>query len=115
MKYKSTNEGLTCGMRGQVLLTSPNWFGEGKKEKRRGKERNEGIFRVRSSHFSLHFPVIGSANSSEARSKVGPHCKGYAWVPVLWSFDKFREIGVFSYLFYSLTKSHVNGLDGARP
>ena len=26
-------------------------------------------------------------NSGETRSKVGLHCKGYAWVSVLWSFD----------------------------
>ena len=42
------------------------------------------------------------------RSKVDPHCKSYAWVPVLWSFEKLREVGVFSYLIYSLAKSHFN-------
>ena len=65
---------------------------------------------MRSSHFSLNFSVIGPSNSGEARGKVDPHCKSYAWVPVLWSFEKLREVGVFSYLIYYLAKSHFNGL-----
>ena len=61
------------------------------------------------STFSLDFPAIGPAAFDETRCKVDPHGKGYAWVPVLWSFDKLREVGVFSYLFHSLAKSHFNG------
>ena len=45
------------------------------------------IFRKKSSTFSLEFPAIGQSVSGEARSKVTPHGKGYAWVSVLWSFD----------------------------
>ena len=52
-------------------------------------------FRVRSFHFSLDFPVIGPSNFGKTRGKVDPHCKSYAWVPALWSFDKLREVGVF--------------------
>ena len=44
-----------------------------------------------------------------ARGEVGLHCKGYAWVPVLWSFDNSERYGFFSYLIYSLAKSHFNG------
>ena len=62
-------------------------------------EGKEWDFRERSSIFSLEFPDIGQSVSGEARSKVAPHCKGYAWVPVLGSFDKLRKVGVFSYLF----------------
>ena len=62
-----------------TIFSEPVW---GEKE---GIEKEES-FRVRSFHFSLDFPVLGPANSSEARSKVGLRCKGYAWVPVLWSF-----------------------------
>ena len=61
------------------------------------------------STFSVGFPAIDPLNSDEISSKVDPHCKSYAWVPVLWSFDKLREVGVFSYLIYSLAKSHFNG------
>ena len=50
---------------------------------------------MRSSHFSLEFPMIGPSNSDETRGKVDPHCKSYVLVPVLWSFDKLREVGVF--------------------
>ena len=70
------------------------WIG---REERGGKRANRkregkcGIFRVRSSTFSLEFPAIGPASSDEARSKVAPHGKDYAWVPVLGSFDKLRE------------------------
>ena len=86
-------------------------FWEGKEEKEREKptERKRRNSRVRSSHFSLEFPTIGPSNPGEPRGKVDPHCKSYAWVPVLWSFYKLREVGVFSYLFYSLAKSHFNG------
>ena len=80
-------------------------------EKRGKIEKEEGRRNsiVRSSHFSLDFPVIGPSNPDETRGEVDPHCKSYVWVPVLWSFDKLREVGVFSYLFYSLAKSHFNG------
>ena len=85
---------------------------EGKKERERGNKKKRGrkrVFRVRSSHFSLDFPTISPSNSSETRGKVDPHYKSYVWVPGLWSFDKLRKVGVFSYLFYFLAKSHFNG------
>ena len=65
--------------------------------------------RERSSNFSLEFLAIGQSVSGEARSKVAPHGKGYTWVLVLWSFEKLKEVGVFSYLYYSLAKGHFNG------
>ena len=60
-------------------------------------------FRVRSSHFSLGFPVIGPLNSSGTRGKVDPHCKSYTWVPEVWSFDNSERKG-FLLLGYSLSK-----------
>ena len=60
---------------------------EGKLKREKEGERKEGNFRERGSNLSLNFPAIGSSVSGEARSKVAPHDKGYAWVPVLWSFD----------------------------
>ena len=88
-----SNEKWTLGMRGQVLLTkSPNWFGERKeRESNREREGKCGIFRERSSTFSLKFPAIGPLDSGEATSKVAPHGKDYTWVPVLGSFDKLRK------------------------
>ena len=78
-------------------------------------ERKIGSFKERSSTFSLRFPAIGPSISGEARSKVAPYGKGYTWVPVLWSFDKLQEVGVFSYLVYFLFKCFVNGLVNLRP
>ena len=51
------------------------------RERERGKptERECGIFRERSSTFSLEFLAIGPASSDEARSKVAPHGKDYTW------------------------------------
>ena len=64
-------------------------------------------FRERGSTFSLKFPMIGPSNPSELRDKVAPHGKSSAWTPVLWSFDKLRKVGVFSYLVYFRLKSHL--------
>ena len=64
---------------------------------------------MRSSHFSLNFPVIGPSNSNEAIGKVDPHYKSYVWVPEVWSFDKLRDVGVFSYLDIPGLKRYDNG------
>ena len=67
------------------------------------------------SNFSLNFPAIGQSVSGEARSKVALRSKGYAWAPILESFEKFRKVGVFSYLIESLFRSLVNGFVCVRP
>ena len=72
--------------------------GERGEKTERGKKEEEESFRERISHFSLEFPTIGQSNPDETKGKVDPHCKSYAWVPVLWSFEKLQEVGVFSYL-----------------
>ena len=64
----------------------------GKEEREKEKERERGrVFREKKSNFSLDFPVTGPANFGEARSKVGPHCKSYMWVPDLWSFNNSKR------------------------
>ena len=84
--------------------------GLGGEEKEREKEgERERIFKVRSSHFSLNFPMIGPSNSDEAKGKVDPHCKSYAWMPEVWTFSKLREVRVFSYLDIPYLKGHENG------
>ena len=40
--------------------------------------------------------------------------EGFAWVPVSWSFDKLREVGVLSYFSYTLFKCFVDDLVGLR-
>ena len=58
----------------------------------------ERVFRERKSNFPLNFPVFGPSVLVGPRSKVVLRGKGYVWAPVLWSFHKLRELGVFSYL-----------------
>ena len=70
------------------------------------EREKRGIFREISSTFSLEFPAIGASNLGEPRDKVASHGKGYTWTPILWSFEKLREVGVFSYLVYFWFKSH---------
>ena len=41
--------------------------------------------------------------------------KGFVWVPVLGSFDKIHEVGVLSYLSYTLFKCFVDDSVGLRP
>ena len=60
---------------------------EGKAGERKGRREKGRDFRERGSNFSLNFPAIRPSVFDKARSKVAPHSKGYAWVPVLWSFD----------------------------
>ena len=62
---------------------------ENRERKERGKRKENS--RVRSSHFSLNFPVIEPTVSSETRGKIAPHCNSYAWVSVLWSFDNSKR------------------------
>ena len=66
---------------------------ERRKEKGKGKERRE---RERK-----NFLAFGRSNFDSSRTKVGARIAIYAWTPKSWSFDKLREVGVLSYLFYS--------------
>ena len=100
---------MTCGKRKDNSFDPclTNQFGRGDRKPRKGG-RKERDFRERSSTFSLKFPVIGPSNPSEPRGKVAPQGKNYAWVSILWSFDKLRKVGVFSYFDIPCLKSHEN-------
>ena len=81
-----------------------------------GGEGGENRFeRERESNFSLDFPTFGLPFLVRVRGEVGLCCKGYAWTPVLWSFDKLWKVGVFSYLVISCLKIHEMVLDVVRP
>ena len=56
------------------------------------------FFREKVSNFSLRSRAIGPSDSFGPRSKAVLRSEGFAWVPVLGSFDKLREVGVLSYL-----------------
>ena len=86
---------MTCGIE-RNFLDQTGLGGKGRERKtERERERKERDFRERISTFSLEFLVIGPSVFGEARSKVAPHDKGYAWVSVLRSFDKLRKVRVF--------------------
>ena len=59
------------------------------------------IFRERRCHVSLSSRTIGPSEFFGPRRKAVLRGEGNAWAPVSWSFDKLREVGVLSYLFYS--------------
>ena len=49
--------------------------------------REETDFRERKSNFSLDFSAFGLSVLVGPSGKVALRCKGYAWTPILWSFD----------------------------
>ena len=51
--------------------------------------------------FSLRLWAIRLSEFVGTRRKVVLRDEGNVWAPVLRSFDKLREVGVSSYLFYS--------------
>ena len=56
------------------------------------RKRGEKIeFRARESTFSLRSTAFGLSVLVGARGEVGLLCKGYAWVPFLWSFDNSKR------------------------
>ena len=65
------------------------------------------ISRERKCTFSLDFRSIGPSDFFGARRKVILRDEGNAWASVLRSFDKVHEVGVSSYLFYTLFKCFV--------
>ena len=64
--------------------------------------------RERESHFSLGLRPIGSSDFFGSRSKVVLHIEDYTWASVSGVFDKLREVGVLSYLSYTLFKCFVD-------
>ena len=70
----------------QVL---PTGLGRGKEGIANREKRRD--FRERVSTLSLEFLVIEPSVLVGTRGEVGLRCKGYVWVPVLWSFDNSRR------------------------
>ena len=63
------------------------------------------IFIERECILSLGLRAIRPSEFFETRRKVALCGKPYAWARVLRSFDKFREVGVSSYLSFTLCLS----------
>ena len=65
-------------------------------------------FSERMCTFSLDFLTVGPPVFDGARRKVVLRDEDFTWVSVLRSFDKLREVGVLSYLSYTLFKCFVD-------
>ena len=63
-------------------------------------------FRERKCDFSLDIPAFGPSVLVEARSKV---VLGLRVGTDFTEFRQLQEVGIFSYLVYSLAKNHFNG------
>ena len=57
---------------------------------------------MRVSSFSLNLWEIRPSKSVGTRRKVALRDETYAWAPDLRSFNKLREVGVLSYLGFTL-------------
>ena len=73
------------------------------------------IFRERVCDFSIRSRAIGLSDFIGTRRKMVLRREGFAWVSVIRSFDKLREVGVLSYLSYTLYKCFVDDSVGLRP
>ena len=84
-------------------------------EREASGEREFYIFLFFSSlRFFLRSTKIGPYIFIGAKGKVDLCDESYVWTPKSWSFDKLREVGVLSYLFYPLFKCFVNACVGLR-
>ena len=63
------------------------------------------VLREREKDFSLDYRAIGPSEFFGAKRKVVLRGEAYRWALVLRSFDKLREVGVLSYLSFTLCLS----------
>ena len=64
-----------------------------------------GVFRQRRTSFSLEYRAIRPSEFFGTRRRAALREEAYAWAPVLGSFIKLREVGVSSYLSFTLCLS----------
>ena len=72
------------------------------REGRLAQEVLDLIFRERVSSFSLSSCAIRPLAVVGIRGKASLRIEAYAWVPILWVFDKLREVEDLSYLGFIL-------------
>ena len=60
-------------------------------------------------HLLSRFPVIRTVGSRRNKKQSRSTRRGLRVDSDLVEFRKLQEVGIFSYLCYSLAKSHVNG------
>ena len=69
-------------------------------KEKRTSSHEEFVFRERSLGFSLDLKEIRPSTVFGTRRRTALHKEGFAWVPDLGSFLKFREVGVSPYLSF---------------
>ena len=106
VKSKSTNEGLTCGKRKDNSLDPclTNQFGRGDSKPRK-KER----FYKECVYLLSRIPGDWTVGSRRNKRRSWSTLQGLRVGTSFMEFRQLQEVGVFSYLFYSLVKSHFNG------
>ena len=67
-----------------------------------GETKKNGGFRERRTSFSLEIRAIRPSAVFGTRRKAALRGEGFAWVPDLGSFLKLQEVGVSSYLSFTL-------------
>ena len=83
------------------------------KEKKVGERKENGckasfyVFRNRASSFSLDLRDIRPSEFVGTRIKAALRIEPYLWAPVLRIFDKLREVGLLSYLSFTLNLSDI--------
>ena len=83
-----------------------------KEKKRRRKRKQRERKRIRREKERKrereNFPAFGRSKFDSSRTKVGARSDFYVWTLKSWSFDKLCEVGVLSYLSYTLFKCFVD-------
>ena len=97
---------LNCKLGKDEIVNSVISYLQNENQKRAGKmgkcSRVRFDFsRERESHFFLDSWLIRPSEFVGIRRNAVLRSEGFAWVPVLRSFNKLREVGVLSYLLYS--------------
>ena len=80
---------------------------ENKEKEKQFVERKEGKRRKKKKERE-NFPAFGRSKFDSSRTKVGARSAIYVWTPKSLSFDKLHEVGVLSYLSYTLFKCFVD-------
>ena len=71
------------------------------------EQQQKWCFRERERDLSLDYRTIRPSESVGTKRKVVLRIEAYAWVLILGVFDKLREVGVLSYLSFTLDLSAI--------
>ena len=102
------NGGLTCGMRGQVLLTKFSQLVLGEEKERETKEKKEKKLEREKVYLLSRFLGDRSVRSRQDKKQSWSTWQRLRVGTGIVEFRQLREVGVFSYLDIICLKSHEN-------